>query len=191
MGAEAHPLINSAGSGMTFENNLIEWTDWSAVTTRPVAFFDPTIENSIWGKYGSGAMTLEIDRSIILDAPNWLIRNHIHHSGPSVGLAITSDNVHSRLNRVSHQYALQVSCLLPAPYSHAFNLLPSPNVSPLILISPALQEDGGLMQMVSATGFPTCAPCHLAACHLAADGRASEPHPTQVLGAQSAGDHVA
>ena len=72
-----------------------------------VAFFDPTIENGIWGRYGSGAMTLEIDRSNILEAPNWLTRNHIHHSGPSVGLAITSDNVHTRLNRVSHQYALQ------------------------------------------------------------------------------------
>ena len=106
-GAEAHPLINSAGSGMRFENNLVEWTDWSAVTTRPVAFFDPSITNSIWGKYGSGAMTLEMDRSTLLDAPNWIVRNHIHHSGPSVGLAITSDNVHSRLNRISHQFAIQ------------------------------------------------------------------------------------
>jgi len=117
-GAEAHPLINSAGSGMRFENNLIEWTDWSAVTTRPVAFFDPTIENSIWGRYGSGAMTLEIDRSTILDAPNWLVRNHIHHSGPSVGLAITSDNVHTRLNRVSHQYARRRPSACPYVHVH-------------------------------------------------------------------------
>lgn len=92
---------------MTFENNLIEWTDWSAVTTRPVAFFDPTEENGIWGKYGSGAMTLEMDRSTLLDAPNVVRRNSIHYSGPSVGLAITSDNVHSELNHVSHQYAIQ------------------------------------------------------------------------------------
>ena len=106
-GAEGHPLINSAGSGMVFENNLVEWTDWSAVTTRPQAFFDPSIENGIWGRYGSGAMTLEMDRSTLLDAPNLVIRNHIHHSGPSVGLAITSDNVHSRLNRISHQFAIQ------------------------------------------------------------------------------------
>ena len=101
-----------------FENNLIEWTDWSAVTTRPVAFFDPTIENGIWGRYGSGAMTLEIDRSTILDAPNWLVRNHIHHSGPSVGLAITSDNVHTRLNRVSHQYARRRPSACPYMHVH-------------------------------------------------------------------------
>lgn len=106
-GAEGHPLINSAGSGMLFDNNLVEWTDWSAVTTRAVAYFDATTENNIWGKYGSGAMTLEIDRSIILDAPNRLRRNSVHHSGPSVGLAITADNVHSELNHVSHQYAIQ------------------------------------------------------------------------------------
>ena len=34
-------------------------------------------------------------------------RNPIHHSGPSVGLAITSDNVHSELNHISHQFAIQ------------------------------------------------------------------------------------
>ena len=165
-GAEGHPLINVAGSGITFENNLVEWTDWSAVTSapiegkvsgedlgrgdrrecgcelgstlgldhhpssdpkpnpsppcksnllltlcilaaRPQAYFDPSIENSIWGKYGSGAMTVEMDRSTLLHAPNILRRNTIRHSGPSVGLAITSDNVHSELNHISHQFALQ------------------------------------------------------------------------------------
>ena len=106
-GAESHPLINVAGSGVTFENNLVEWTDWSAVTTRSVAYFDPTAANSIWGKYGSGAMTLEMDRSALLRYPNYIRRNTIRHSGPSVGIAITSDNVHSELNRVSHQYAIQ------------------------------------------------------------------------------------
>ena len=94
---------------MTFENNLIEWTDWSAVTTRPVAYFQPDLENGMFGKYGSGAMTLEVDRSTLLSAPNWVRRNTIRHSGPSVGLAITSDNVHSELNHISHQYAIQVS----------------------------------------------------------------------------------
>ena len=106
-GAEGHPLINSAGSGMVFDNNLIEWTDWSAVTTRPVAYFDETIENGMFGRYGSGAMTLEVDRSTLLEAPNFVRRNTIHHSGPSVGLAITADNVHSELNHVSYQYAIQ------------------------------------------------------------------------------------
>ena len=75
--------------------------------TGPVAFFDTTITNSIWGKYGSGAMTLEVDRSTLLHAPNWVRRNTIRHSGPSVGLAITADNVHSELNHVSYQHAIQ------------------------------------------------------------------------------------
>ena len=56
-GSDGHPLVHAAGSGMLFENNLIEWTDWSAVTTRPLAFFDPDMYNFLWGTYGSGSMT--------------------------------------------------------------------------------------------------------------------------------------
>ena len=52
-------------------------------------------------------MTLEVDRSTVLAARNVVRRNTIHHSGPSVGLAITADNVHAELNHVSHQYAIQ------------------------------------------------------------------------------------
>jgi hypothetical protein len=106
-GTEGHPLINSAGSGVVFDNNLVEWTDWAAVTTRPQAYFDPSAANDVFGKFGSGAMTLEIDRSQTLEAPNYVRRNRVRHSGPSVGVAISSDNVHTELNHISHQYALQ------------------------------------------------------------------------------------
>ena len=90
-GSEGHPQVNSGGSGVLFENNLFEWSDWSAVTTKPQAYFDPisphispylpsspqispqayfdpTQATSAFGKYGSGAMTIEMDRSYVPSA---------------------------------------------------------------------------------------------------------------------------
>ena len=53
-GAEGSPTLNLGGTGVLFENNKLEWTDWTAVTAKPSAFFDPTIANSAYGERGSG-----------------------------------------------------------------------------------------------------------------------------------------
>ena len=106
-GSEGHPQVNSGGSGMLFDNNLFEWSDWSAVNTKPQAYFDPSQASSAFGKYGSGAMTIEMGRSYIPSARNVLRRNTVMHGGASVGIAITRASVTSELNHVAHQYAIQ------------------------------------------------------------------------------------
>ena len=52
-------------------------------------------------------MTLEIDRSYRVEYPNVLRRNEVGYSGASAALAITARNVHSELNHVHHQFAIQ------------------------------------------------------------------------------------
>ena len=106
-GAESHPQVNSQGSGVLFENNLFRWSDWTAVTTKPQAFFDPSQESGAFGKYGSGAMTIEMDRSYVPWARNVLRRNSVFYGGPSVGIAITARSVTAELNHVAHLYAIQ------------------------------------------------------------------------------------
>ena len=106
-GAEAHPVVHLGGSGVVFENNLMEWNDWTAVTGRAVAWFNPTQADSTFGKYGSGAFTLEMDRSYVPDARSLVIRNTIHHSGASAGIGLSARSVDARLNHVHHQYAIQ------------------------------------------------------------------------------------
>ena len=58
-------------------------------------------------KYGSGAMTLEMDRSYVDGVYNIITRNEVGHSGASAGLAISALRVRSTLNRVHHQFAIQ------------------------------------------------------------------------------------
>ena len=42
-GSEGSPTLNLGGTGVLFENNKLEWTDWTAVTAKPKAFFDRRI----------------------------------------------------------------------------------------------------------------------------------------------------
>ena len=102
-GSEAFPAITLGGSGMLIENNLMEWTDWSAVSTKTVLYF----EGDFLNKYGSGAMTLELPMSRLPHARNVARRNTIRYSGPSVGLAQGKQLITFDYNRVAHQFAIQ------------------------------------------------------------------------------------
>ena len=123
-GSEGHPLKHAAGSGMLFENNLIEWTDWSA-TTRP-PYFDPDVYNFLWGTYGSGAMTFEILARACSRRPPWCGATP-SPLGPIGGLQITSDNVLTELNHAPYELAIQEDGRSPSPSPSP---LPSPSPSP-------------------------------------------------------------
>ena len=69
--------------------------------------YDASPNNNVFCKYGSGAMTIEMDRSYVDGVYNIITRNEVGHSGASAGLAITALRVRSTLNRVHHQFAIQ------------------------------------------------------------------------------------
>jgi hypothetical protein len=102
-GTDTHPLINlGSSSGLLIDNNLFEWNDWSAVTTRPVRYFAGTLEN-----FGMGAFTLSVPKSEVVENRTLLRRNTIRHNGASATVNRGARNVDTELNHIWDQYALQ------------------------------------------------------------------------------------
>jgi hypothetical protein len=102
-GGEADPLLQVNGAGIHFEDNLMEWNDWSAVTT--VACWPAKLPNSNSLQlpgiqvtecddrgYGGGAFALVAPAGTITN-PTVVRRNTLRHIGPSAGIAIAKNSI--------------------------------------------------------------------------------------------------
>ena len=119
-GGEADPLLQISGAGMQIEDNLMEWNDWSAVTTRvcwPVgstlpAASEPQLPGvnvtacDLTRKYGGGAFALIAPAGTITN-PTIVSRNTLRHIGPSAGISINKNSM-AELNHMYDEKDIQL-----------------------------------------------------------------------------------
>ncbi len=103
-GAEGAPVLNVSGNGLRVENNLFEYNDWTATTTRPV---DPATGER--ASYGTGAFGVNVPSSRAAGVANVARRNTIRFNGASSALnrGLRAGLVRAELNRIYGEYSIQ------------------------------------------------------------------------------------